>query len=502
VSVPTRPRGGSGLAGHPAGLRTLFFTELWERFSYYGMRALLVLFMVASVEEGGLGFSDLTATAIYGLYTAAVYVVALPGGWVADRLLGAQRAIWYGGIVIMLGHFVLAVPGITSFFLGLLLVVLGTGLLKPNISAVVGELYGPEDPRRDSGFTLYYMGINLGAALGPLVCSTLGESPRFGWHWGFASAGVGMLAGLAWFRFSRRLLGEAGLRPSLDWAVPADRAAMVRGWQWLLGFLGLVLARAVTLRIGLVEVNAPVLAAWSTVAVVATGAGYLAWLLRFGGLDGGERRRVLAIFILSMAAAIFWAGFEQAGSTLNLFAERYTDRQLGSSEIPAGWFQALNPVFIILLAPVFAGLWVRLALAGREPPTPVKFGLALVGLGLGFAVMIPASALVAEGGRVFPAWLVATYFLHTVSELALSPVGLSATTRLAPRRYVGQMMGIWFLTSAVGNLIAGLAAGRFNQDAVGDFPALYGQIVLMAAGTGVLLLVFSGRVRKLMGGVH
>ena len=491
-----------GLNAHPPGLRTLFFTEMWERFSYYGMRALLVLYMVAAIQEGGLGLDDATATAIYGLYSAGVYVLCLPGGWIADRLLGAQRAIWHGGVIIMLGHFVLAIPSSYSFYPGLVLVTLGTGLLKPNISSVVGELYAANDGRRDAGFTLYYMGINIGAALGPLVCSTLGESPSFGWHWGFAAAGVGMAAGLLYYRYSRPLLGEAGRSPSINPEAAVAQAERHAGWRRVQMGLALLLVVGILLMTGTIKVSAVTLAAQSTVAILLFGFGYLAWLLRFGGLDGDERGRVIAIFILCMAAAMFWAGFEQAGSTLNLFAERYTDRVIGSFEIPAGWFQSLNPAFIILLAPLVAALWIRLSLAAMEPRTPVKFAFGLVVLGLGFAVMIPAAAAVVDGGRVLPTWLITTYFLHTVAELTLSPVGLSVTSKLAPRRFAGQMMGLWFLTSALGSLISGLAAGRFNQDAVADFPGLYGQIVLMTAGTGVVLLCFLRPLRRLMGGVH
>ena len=486
---------------HPAGLRTLFFTELWERFSYYGMRALLVLFMVEAVESGGLGLTDATATAIYGLYTAAVYMVALPGGWIADRLLGAQRAIWYGGIVIMLGHFTLAIPSIYAFFAGLLLVTLGTGLLKPNISAVVGELYPPGDVRRDAGFTLYYMGINLGAAIGPLICSTLGESARFGWHWGFAAAGIGMLLGLVYFHFSQPLLGDAGRYPSLRAENPGDRPALRSAWRRVATGLAIVLGMAGLLLTGVVQVDAVALAGRATIGIVLFGALYLAWLLRFGGLEESERDKVIAIFMLSMAAAMFWAGFEQAGSTLNLFAERFTERSFGGFEIPTGWFQTLNPVFIIALAPVFAALWVRLAARGLEPRTPLKFAFGLLVLGAGFGVMIVAAGLVGSGAKVLPTWLMTTYLLHTIAELTLSPVGLSITTKLAPRRYVGQMMGVWFLTSAIGNLIAGLAAGRFSSDAIDAMPALYTQIVLMTGGTGILLLLLLRPLRRLMGEV-
>ncbi len=483
--------------GHPAGLRTLFFTEVWERFSYYGMRALLVLFMVAAIEDGGLGLTDATATAIYGLYTAAVYVVALPGGWLGDRVFGAQRAIWYGGFVIMLGHFTLAIPSIQAFFLGLLLVILGTGLLKPNISAVVGALYGPDDARRDGGFTIFYMGVNIGAAIGPLVCSTLGENPRFGWHYGFAAAGVGMALGLIHFRRTRASLGDAGALPSLDPRNAQDARQLLRARRLLTGFLAIVAVTYALLAAGWVAVDPVGLAARSTLAIAAIGAAYIVGIFVAGGLDAREKRHVALIVLLVLAAAVFWAGFEQAGSSLNLFAERYTRRAIGEFELPAGWFQTLNPVFIIIFAPLFSMLWLSLARRGREPSTPGKFGVGLLLLGLGFAVMMVAAALTSSAGRVSGNWLVATYLLHTLGELTLSPVGLSATTRLAPQRFAGQMLGVWFLGSALGNIIAGLLAGRFDPEVASDMPMLYAQIALMVAGAGLVMLFFVRPLKRL-----
>ena len=487
---------------HPPGLRTLFFTEMWERFSYYGMRALLVLFMVETIEAGGLGLTDQTATAIYGLYTAAVYLVSLPGGWIADRLLGAQRAIWHGGIIIMLGHFTLAIPSVYAFFLGLLFVILGTGLLKPNISAVVGELYAPGDPRRDSGFTIFYMGINLGAAIGPLICSTLGESAIFGWHYGFAAAGVGMLIGLIQFRRSRWRLGDAGAKPTLDPTDPAQASELRAGWRRVIAGLLLLGILVALLMAGAVRIDPVGLARNSTIVIAIIAAGYFAYLYALAGLSAEEKRRLLVIIVLFFGSAVFWAGFEQAGSSLNLFAERYTERVFGGLEIPAGWFQTLNPAFIILLAPVYAGMWVSLARRNLNPSTPVKFALGLIILGLGFVVMLFAARLVVAGNQVLPTWLFFTYLLHTMGELALSPVGLSATTKLAPRRYVGQMMGAWFLSLSMGNLLAGLIAGEFNTEAVQEMPGLYTQIVLTTTGGGLLLLIFSRPIRRLMGDVH
>jgi proton-dependent oligopeptide transporter, POT family len=480
------------ILGHPRGLATLFFTEMWERFSYYGMRALLVLFMVDQVRDGGLGFTDQTATAIYGLYTAAVYLVALPGGWIADRLWGAQRAIWVGGIVIACGHFVLAVPTLGSFYLGLMLVVLGTGLLKPNISAIVGELYARGDARRDAGFTIFYMGINLGAAIGPLICGWLAQE---NWHYGFAAAGVGMLAGLVQFRLARATLGGHGLAPDTEAPEGLRRGA----WALVWAVIGALLALLWAGLNGWIEIDAAALAGRTAVAIAGASIAYFVYVFAAGGLTTDERNRVIVIVVLVFACAMFWAGFEQAGSSLNLFAERYTERQLGGFEVPASWFQSLNPAFIILLAPVYSMMWVGLARKHLEPSAPAKFAAGLIMLGLGFAIMIGAATLVSSGEQVLPTWLLFTYLLHTMGELALSPVGLSSVTKLAPRRFVGQMMGMWFLCSGLGNIIAGLIAGRFRADALDEMPDLYLQIVLTSVGTGVLLLLLVKPLRRLMG---
>ena len=491
ATLPLQPE--ATWIGHPRGLLTLFMTEMWERFSYYGMRALLVLFMVAAIQEGGMGLTDQTATAIYGLYTAAVYLLSLPGGWMADRLLGAQRAIWYGGIVIMSGHFTLAIPGVTTFFLGLVLIALGTGLLKPNISAVVGELYPPGDPRRDGGFTIYYMGINLGAFLGPLACGLLAAE---NWHYGFAAAGVGMLFGLIQFALTRKHMGTAGLEP----ASSAGDDTVFRRRAWLvicaaLAVVGLLLASGLA---GLIRYDAVDLAQSASYVIVTVTVAFFAFILGLGKLKSGERGRIIIIAVLIFAAAVFWSGFEQAGSSLNLFAERYTLREFGDFTVPATWFQALNPAFILILAPVYSIMWLALARRQLDPSPVLKAAAGLVMLGLGFAVMIFAAQLVARGDTVLPSWLIFTYLLHTMGELALSPVGLSAVTRLSPRRYVGQMMGAWFLSASLGAILAGLIAGEFRADAVETMPGLYTQIVLITVGIGLLLAIASVPLKRLL----
>ena len=481
------------ILGHPRGLGTLFVTEMWERFSYYGMRALLVLFMVAAIEDGGLGFTDRTATAVYGLYTAAIYLCSLPGGWIADRLMGAQRAIWFGGIVIMCGHFTLAVPGISTFFLGLVLIVLGTGLLKPNITAIVGELYAPGDPRRDGGFTIYYMGINLGAFLGPLACGWLALE---NWHYGFAAAGVGMLLGLVQFALTRSHLGAAGREPAPSTA--AGSGFRRRAWSVLGAGVACIAALLLAGLAGWIRYDAVRLAQSASYVIVAVTVVYFGYIFAFGRLDPRERGRVVVIAVLILAATVFWAGFEQAGSSLNLFADRYTVREFGDFVIPASWFQALNPAFILVLAPLYSMLWVALARRRLDPSSPLKLAIGLIVLGLGFAVMIAAATLVARGQQVLPTWLIMTYLLHTMGELALSPVGMSSVTKLSPRRYAGQMMGAWFLSLSLGSILAGLIAGEFSADAVETMPGLYWQIVATSVGAGLILAAVSRPLKRLM----
>ena len=483
---------------HPRGLYTLFFTEMWERMSYYGMRALLVLFMTAAVREGGLGFDDATATAIYGLYTAGVYIAALPGGWIADRLIGARRAVWCGGIIIALGHFTLAIPALPTFYIGLALVILGTGLLKPNISAIVGELYSGNEAGRDAGYTLFYIGINLGALIGPLICSSLGESSIFGWHYGFAAAGIGMVIGLVQYRLTGHHLGGAGNYPAHLRPDNLNTRAPAHGWLWLGIGLGLIIFIMALFVSGLLRIDPVRLAQSSTMAITLVAVVYFVYIFLFGQLNRMERNSVAVIAILVLAESVFWSGFEQAGSSLNLFAERYTDRLFLGLEIPAGWFQSLNPMFILLLAPFTAALWINLGRRNIDPSIPTKFGLGLIQLGLGFVIMYFASRFVVTGDRVLPSWLFFTYMLHTTGELCLSPVGLSAVSKLSPKRFLSQMMGLWFLGFAMGNLIAGLVAGRFNPDSLDDMPGLYLQIISITVVSGIVMIILAVPLKKLI----
>ncbi len=494
LSSPAAIPSPTGFFGQPRGLSTLFFTEFWERFSYYGMRALLILFMTATAAEEGLGFSTEKAGAIYGLYTAAVYLVALPGGWIADQLIGQRRAVFLGGCIIAAGHFSMAIEGLTTFYLGLVLIVVGTGLLKPNISTMVGELYPEGGARRDAGFSIFYMGINLGAFIAPLICGPLGQ--RIDWHWGFAAAGIGMVLGLVQYVMTGRYLGEAGLRPNAE-STPGARA---KGMRILLIATLVAVAAGVLVATGVLRVSVQVLANGTGVLIVSLALLALFYQLFFGGLDATERKRMIVIFVLFIFSALFWSGFEQAGSSLNLFAEKLTDLDILGRNIPSSTLQAVNPLLIIALAPVFAWLWVALARRGSEPSAPAKFSLGLILLGLGFGVMVWASLLTdGQTQKVGPQWLILTYLFHTCGELCLSPVGLSTVTKLAPHRKVGQMMGIWFMSISLGNLIAGLVAGRFETF---PLPQLFGAVLATTAGAGLILALFIKPIRRLMSGVH
>ncbi len=467
--------------GHPRALSSLFFAELWERFSYYGMRALLVLFLVEAVNRGGLGLDDRSAAALYGLYTAGVYIASLPGGWIADRLLGAQRAVLWGGLLITLGHLLLAIAtGLPLFGTGLAVIVLGTGLLKPNIASLVAALYPEGGARRDAGFTVFYMGINLGAVLGPLL--TAGLAQRFGWHVGFLAAAAGMALGLGWYLATRSRLGEAGLRPTPH---PQGKAGLRRDTRLLLGGSGVIAALALLVASGVTGLTTVALRGQAIYLILALVLAAFTYLLGFAGLTAQERRRVGVLALLFVASAVFWSGFEQAGSSMTLFAERHTDRLLGGFEIPTGWFQSLNAGFIIVFAPLFSALWLWLGQRGRDLSIGAKFIGGLLGMALGFVVMAAAARLVAAGGQAGPVWLVLAYLLHTWGELALSPVGMSATTRLVPARFVGLSMGLWYASLSLGNLLASQIAGEFD---VSNLAAMPGQYLRIAVFGGVAAL--------------
>jgi POT family proton-dependent oligopeptide transporter len=480
--------------GHPRGLATLFFTEMWERFSYYGMRALLILFMTAPLEKGGLGYGVAKAGAIYGFYTAMVYLLNLPGGWVADRITGQRRAVLYGGILIAAGQFCLMAPGETVFYVGLVLLMLGTGLLKPNVSTIVGQIYAPGDQRRDAGFSIFYMGINLGALISPLICGWVGE--RISWRLGFGLAGVGMSAGLIQYMLGGKYLGAAGLYRTPPESAEKDRRQK-RNAAWAAGaVLALLVALGVMAATGVMEFTAQLISnALGAVLVIIVAAVFF-WLLFGRGWTAEERKRSGAILVLFLAAALFWSMFEQAGSSLNLFAERNTNRNVMGFEFPASWFQFVQPTLVVLLAPVFAWVWVRMG--RRDPSSPTKFSLGLLFGGLGFAVLAAGSSKASGGALVSLWWLNATYLLHTIGELCLSPVGLSAMTKLAPARVAGMMMGLWFVSLSVGDYLAGKAASVYESMSL---PTLFGIVAALGACGAVALALLIRPTVRLMSGV-
>ena len=449
--------------GHPKGMVTLFFTEMWERMSYYGMRALLVLYMTGAVTgfNPGLGWSQVDAQAIYGIYVGMVYFMVIPGGWLADNVLGHQKAVLIGAIIIALGHFTLAIPLTETFFLGLILVVLGTGLLKGNISTIVGQLYKPGDSRVQAGYTIFYMSINIGSTLGFLICSWLGE--KIGWHWGFGAAGVGMFFGVLQYINFKHLLGEAGNKPNDMPQVQRD--SYIKWSKITAGLMVIVIALGL---MGIITVEPRAFAENFAYFLTAVAAVYFVYLFLFAGLSATEKKNVFLLLILFVGAAAFWSGFDQSASSLSIFARDYTDLTLnglsgsfGMEEgFPIGWLQFANPIFVVIFAPIFAGIWMHLGRMNLDPSLPVKFAIGLFFMALSFVVMIYAVNLAMEVSPVGMQWLVITYLLQTWGELALSPIGLSAFSQYAPKKYIGQMFGLWFLASAIGGVLAGLLGGE------------------------------------------
>ena len=435
MTQPSAPTRDAGFFGHPRGLSTLFFTEMWERFSYYGMRGFLILYMTKA-----LGFTDQHAGLAYGNYVFSVWFTPILGGLIADRWLGHYRSVLIGGAVIALGHFTLALHALPFFYAGLTLIVIGTGLLKPNISTLVGSLYDRGDERRDAGFSIFYMGINLGAFLGPLIAGKLAEGVD--WHLGFACAGVGMLLGLAQY-----VLGRRRLQPAIERLAARPRP--------------------------------------------------VAGALADAGLTAEDWRRIAAVVVFFLFAALFWGAYEQAGSTLNLFADRYVHLEAFGIKLYASWFVSIQAGFVILLSPLFAWLWVKLG--ARQPSSPAKFAFALVFVGLAFVLLMPAGSLAQSGVKVSPLWLVGAYFIQELGELCLSPVGLSLVTKLSPVRLVGLLMGVFFLSNAVGNWLAGWSA-RFISTV--PLVTLFGVTAAVTLGAGVLLFLLLKPIRNLMGGVR
>jgi POT family proton-dependent oligopeptide transporter len=502
--------------GHPAGLSTLFFTEMWERFSYYGMRAFLILYLTAKTLEGGMSMSDGKAGLVVGLYTSSVYLLSLPGGWIADRFLGQRQAVTYGGVGIMLGNVLLAIPGGTLFYPGLALAAFGTGLLKPNVSTIVGQLYSDEDTRREAGFTIYYMGINIGAFGAPFVCGFLAQSdtfrhflanhginPQYSWNFAFGAVAIGMLAGLIQYLFGQPRLGDAGAKPT----IPTDQARAARDRTVLGVLLGGLVAIGVLCAVFSSHLTQDFLGNVFPVILAVISISLFVGLYK-SARDAGERKRIIAMIPLFLGAIAFFGIFEQASSTLNLFAERNTKPDFLGFMIPS-YYQSVNSVFIILLAPVFAWLWIALGRKKKEPSSVNKFAIGMVFIALAIAVMLPTLASEKAGviggngpdaahfkEKVSGLYLFALYLFYTCSELCISPVGLASMSRLAPKRLAGMVMGTWFLAASIGNFIAGQAAGF---SATRGHAFLYTTIIITSLIVAGALFGVAPMIRKMLG---
>ena len=474
------------LKNHPEGLKTLFFTEMWERMSYYGMRGILVLFMTASITEGGLEINPVSASAIYGIYASCVYLVTLPGGWIADRLIGQQKSILYGGIIIMIGHFILAIPNLNTFYLGLLFVVLGTGLLKPNISAIVGSLYKDNDQRKEAGFTIFYMAINIGSILGFFICGYLGEN--IGWHYGFAAAGLGMAFGLGQFIITREKLGNVGISPQV---ILTNK---IKKRDYLVVTFSLVSILSIFV-LGILDIwsfNPVPLAGVITIIIALISLSYFLIIFIFGKLSNLEKRKMILIFILFIGAAFFWSGFDQGGSSFNIFAKEFTNRLIFGWEYPASWLQIVNPAFVVILSPIMAYIWVFLGKRMLDPSLPFKFGLGLILMGIGFVIIaLGANTAINNESLASAKWLLLTYLFHTIGELVVSPIGLAAISSLSPKRFIGQMMGVWFLASSLGAIIAGLLSGQATTEGLKSMPDLFNNIAIGASLLGFLFIILA-----------
>jgi POT family proton-dependent oligopeptide transporter len=489
-AMPTPATPGRTILGQPIGIATLFLTELWERFTYYGIQSLLILFMVAPAAKGGLGLEDKASSSIYGLYVGSTYLFSLLGGWIADRLVGAQRAVIAGGILIAIGNTLLALGTTSVFFLGLLVIATGVGLLKPNVSALVAALYPEGGARRDAGFSIFYMGINTGAFIGPMVVPVVATA--FGWRFGFALSALGMVLGVGQFLLTRRFLGGAGLA-----VAPEQRGS----WAPIMVLFVLLAVAVVLVLSGWVHVDAALLASFASWAFSLLALAYFAYLLFFAGLLGTERKRVLVMVALFVASVTFWAGYFQQGGSFNLFAARYTDMHILGWNAPPGVLQGADALFVIILAGVFAALWLALGRRDRDPPAGAKFGVALLLLGAGFLVMYFAGERVLAGHRVLSTWLISAYFLHVCGEMCISPVGLSNMSKLVPPRFVGQAMGMWFLSLALGGVLAGQLSGQYDASHLESLPALFLKIFWYGAIAGLAMLLLAPPLKRLMAGV-
>ena len=485
-SVPQK-----GFFGHPKGLFTLFFTEFWERFSYYGMRAILIYYMYYEVSKGGLGLEESTALAIMSIYGSLVYMSGVIGGWLADRVFGTSKALFYGGILIMIGHIVLSLPGnLTMLFVSMVFIVIGTGLLKPNVSSVVGDMYAPEDNRRDAGFSIFYMGINLGAFLSPLL---VGEVAKTSFHLGFAIAAVGMLLGLIVFVLTKKKnLGLAGtIVPNPLSPAEKKKVSLIVGISAVA--LAVILGTTIPAGIFTLDVFITLVGIFGiTIPTI-----YFIVMYRSPKTTATERSRIIAYIPLFIASVMFWAIQEQGSTILAVYADKRTDLEFAGITISPAWFQSLNPLFIIALAPLFAWIWVKLG--DRQPTVPKKFALSLLFAGLSFLVILLPAYFGGEDSLVNPLWLVLSYFIVVIGELLLSPVGLSATTKLAPAAFSAQTMSLWFLSSAAAQAINAQIVKFYSAETEMMYFGTIGGVAILLS---LILFVISPKIQEFMKGIR
>lgn len=489
--------------GHPMGLSTLFATEMWERFSYYGMRALLTLYLTAELVNGGFGLERSEALNLYAIFTGLVYLTPILGGWVADRFLGKRKTVYIGGFVMAVGQFLLAASAFMSdslepdsriflFNYALGTLIIGNGFFKPNISTIVGDFYDDNDPKKDSAFNIFYMGINLGAIMGPFIAGALGENVD--WGWGYFAAGVGLLISVVWLKLREKTLEQNGLPPQS----PADKFILdVKDWVGILIHSAILIfgTLAIIFLWGLIPDN--VASVIVTVGFIALGLG-LSYII-FKGTNGTQEwSRMGVVVLLAFFNIVFWAGFEQAGGTLNLFAAENTNRMLFGWEIPATWFQNINPLAILIFAPIFSVLWLKLDDKGLNPRTPIKFAYGMFFGAIAFWIMTMASNNAEGGNLVSPLWLVIVYVILTLGELMLSPIGLSMVTKLAPAKLGSVVMGLWMASFAAGNYFAGIMESILHKYGF----ELYPFITIIMLGTGVIILALSPILSKAMKGIH
>ncbi|UNM96996.1 peptide MFS transporter [Ignatzschineria rhizosphaerae] len=486
--------------GHPKPLSSLFFTEMWERFSFYGIRPILILFMVATVNNNGLGIDTATASAIVGIFGGAIYLAALPGGWIADNWLGQERSVWYGSIIIALGHLSIALSAwlaVHFFYLGLILIVIGSGLFKTCISVIVGMLYKEDDQRRDSGFSIFYMGINLGAFLAPIIGGVLNK--QFGWHAGFAVGGVGMLIALLIFRTKampamERFADAEHIEKS--WGTPKNITKSTK--TVVFAALALFVVMFIGVSVGLIPFSPTVIVTYTTVILTVSVGAYFLGLFFFAKLTRKERFQLIICLILFTASAFFWSAFEQQPTSMNLFVDSYTDRHIFGFEVPTEWFQSVNSIFIIIFAPLFAALWPLMNRYHLEPSSITKFAFGLFFAAIGFVCLYTASKLVVSGDALAsPSWMIACMLFLTFGELCLSPVGLSIMTKIAPKMIRGQIMGLWFASLSLGNLVASKVGGNVHADTIADLPDIFFTVIMALVIVGGILLLLNIPIRRI-----